>query len=174
MMPSGSTAIMNGPCGRNIGARDCVHSSVVVTGLSSMSTMAPSSMHSVMGAVQNTAANGTVAAMAAGAMATSNKAVMIVFIAFLFLSIWAGSSVRLAQHPLGLRARLTGVLASFRLLVALLGGRDLLLSAKHLFVDAIAWQRCDLRRRCAVGGGHELTEEKGPGRWSWGASQTGA
>jgi hypothetical protein len=124
--------------------------------------------------VQNTAAYGTVAAMAAGAMATSNKAVMIVFIAFLFLSIWAGSSVRLAQHPLGLRARLTGVLASFRPLVALLGGRDLLLFAKHLFVATIAWQRCDLRRRCAVGGNHELTEEKGPGRWSWGASQAGA
>jgi hypothetical protein len=39
---------------------------------------------------------------------------------------------------------------------------DLLLCAKHLFVVAIAWQRCDLRRRCAVGGGHELTERKRP------------
>jgi hypothetical protein len=63
---------------------------------------------------------------------------MIVFISFLFLSIWAGSSVRLAQHPLGLRARLTGVLASFRLLVALRSVRDLLLSAKPLFGAAIA------------------------------------
>jgi hypothetical protein len=41
---------------------------------------------------------------------------------------------------------------------------DLLFRAKHLFVAAIAWQRCDLRRRCTVGGGHELPEEKGPGR----------
>ena len=46
--------------------------------------------------------------------------------------------------------------------VALARCGDLLLCAKHLFVAAIAWQRCDLRRRCAVGGGHELTEEKRP------------
>jgi hypothetical protein len=36
----------------------------------------------------------------------------------------------------------------FRFLVASRPVRDLLLCAKHLFVKAIAWQRCDLRRRC--------------------------
>ena len=81
--------------------------------------------------------------------------------------------MRFAQSKLALAPGAAPLIA-FCLLVALLGGRDLLLCAKHLFVAAIAWQRCDLRRRCAVGGGYELTEEKGPGRWSWGASQAGA
>jgi hypothetical protein len=61
-------------------------------------------------------------------------------------TVWAGSSVRLAQHRPALAlltARPTGALPcrysfiAFRLLVALLGGRDLLLCAKHLFVAAI-------------------------------------
>jgi hypothetical protein len=34
-----------------------------------------------------------------------------------------------------------------RFFVVLLPVRDLLLVAKHLFVAAIAWQRCDLRCR---------------------------
>ena len=59
---------------------------------------------------------------------------------------------------LGVERRFCG----FRFFVALARCGDLLLCAKHLFVAAIAWQRCDLRRRCAVGGGHELTEEKRP------------
>src|SRR5262249_59291167 len=49
-----------------------------------------------------------------------------------------------------------------RFLVASRPVPDLLLFAKHLFVAAIAWQRCDLRRGCAVGGGYELAEEKRP------------
>jgi hypothetical protein len=50
----------------------------------------------------------------------------------------------------------------FRFLVASRPVGVLSFFAKHLFVAAIAWQRCDLRRRCAVGGRHELTEEKRP------------
>jgi hypothetical protein len=62
---------------------------------------------------------------------------------------------------------------------------DLLLFAKHLFVAAMAMamrlavaavrSAAQARSQETVGGGgHELTEEKGPGRWSWGASQAGA
>jgi hypothetical protein len=60
-----------------------------------------------------------------------------------------------------------------RFLVALPPVPDLLLFAKHLFVAAIAWQRCDLRRRC---GSKNLSAEaknspkkKGPGRLELGS-----
>src|SRR4029434_6044933 len=80
--------------------------------------------------------------------------------------VWAGSSVRHAQHRPALAlltARPTGALPcrysfiAFRLLVALLGGWDLLLCAKHLFVTAIV-AGPGARRHVTVGGGAKKRE----------------
>jgi hypothetical protein len=90
--------------------------------------------------------------------------------------VWAGSSAQLAQHRPALAlltARPAGALPcrysfiAFRLLVALLGGRDLLLFAKHLFVAARTRQsstkdRAGSVRRVMVVAGREATYP-GPG-----------
>src|SRR5262249_16617655 len=60
----------------------------------------------------------------------------------------AQSETEMTRDRFGLLEHHGAVHWRFRFLVASPPARDLLLFAKHLFVAAIAWQQCDLRRRC--------------------------